>query len=108
MIFFVNNIKWKVKFVSSNASVLYRSDGSHTVGMTDWNTKTIYLDKHLHSAFLEKVLCHELCHVFCFSYHIHMSLNQEEFLANWVATYGREVIELLDNLLYSVSAKYKI
>lgn len=29
-----------------------------------------------------------------------MDIDQEEFLANWVASYGREVIELLDDLLY--------
>lgn len=101
--FIINGIVWNVCFVSSNSSELFRSDGSRTVGMTDWNTKTIYLDKHLKGAFLEKVLCHELCHVFCFSYHIHMGLEQEEFLANWIANYGRDVIELLDDLLYKTN-----
>ena len=81
--------------------MLVRPDGSRTIGMTDWNTKSIYIDKHLHGALLEKVLCHELCHVFCFSYDITMESDQEEFLANWIATYGRQVIELLDSLLYS-------
>lgn len=76
-----------------------RPDGTMTIGMTDWNTKTIYLDKHLSGAFMEKVLCHELCHVICFSYNIYMNEDQEEFLANWISTYGRQVIELLDNML---------
>ena len=79
--------------------MLMRNDGSITVGMTDWNTKSIYLDKHLNGAFLEKVLCHELCHVICFSYNVRMDIEQEEYLANWISLYGRQVIELLDNLL---------
>lgn len=101
--FIVNNIIWCIKYVNSSSSVLTRSDGSTTVGMTDWSTKTIYLDKHLKGAFLEKVLCHELCHVLCFSYGISIPIEQEEYLANWVSLYGREVIELLDNLLSRVN-----
>lgn len=79
--------------------MLMRPDGSRTIGMTDWNTRSVYLDKHLHGALLEKVLCHELCHVFCFSYNIHMDSDQEEFLADWISIYGRDVIEVLDDLL---------
>lgn len=79
--------------------MLIRSDGSRTVGMTDWNTKTVYIDKHLQGAFLEKVLCHELCHVFCFSYNIIMNTEQEEFLADWISLYGRQVVDMLDKIL---------
>lgn len=82
-----------------------RSVGQVLERVCDITINIIYLDKHLHGAFLEKVLCHELCHVFCFSYHIHMGLEQEEFLANWIATYGRDVIELLDNILYTIHNK---
>ena len=79
--------------------MLVRPDGTITVGMTDWHTKSIYLNKHLQGAFLEKVLAHELCHVICFSYNVKMDIEQEEFLADWISLYGRQVIELLDNLL---------
>lgn len=97
--FIVNGIVWNVRFVHPYDFALYRSDGSRTVGMTNWITKTIYLANNLQGAFLERVLCHELCHVFCFSYGIIMSIQQEEFLANWISFYGRDVIELLDKLL---------
>lgn len=100
--FNINGITWKVRFVPSYSAELFRSDGSQTVGMTSWITKTIYLSKALRGAFLERVLCHELCHVFCFSYGIIMDMQQEEFLANWMATYGRQVIVLLDYLLGNV------
>ena len=108
MFFYINNIKWKIKFVSINNSVLTRSDGSRTVGMTDWNTCTVYLANNLTGKFLERVLCHELCHCICFSYNIKMDIDQEEFLANWVSLYGRDVIELLDDLLYKNSHKLVI
>lgn len=74
-------------------------DGSKTVGMTNWLTRTIYLSSILSGPYLERVLCHELCHCFCFSYGIYINIQQEEFLANWVSIYGRDVIELLDALL---------
>lgn len=98
--FFINNIRWHIQYVGTDNPKLIRSDGSLTVGMTDWNSCTVYLANKLQGRFKEKVLCHELCHCICFSYDIHMDIEQEEFLANWVSLYGREVIELLDDLLY--------
>lgn len=105
--FIINNIRWHIQFVSIDNPKLIRSDGSRTVGMTDWNTCTIYLANNLRGTFKERVLCHELCHCICFSYDIKMNITQEEFLANWVSLYGREVIDLLDDLLYkSKERKY--
>ena len=97
--FYINGIKWQIKLVAADSTKLFRSDGSKTVGMTDWNTCTVYIADNLQERFYEKVLCHELCHCFCFSYDIHIDIEQEEFLAEWVSIYGRKVIELLDYLL---------
>lgn len=98
--FIINGIVWHIQYVSVNNPQLMRTDGSRTVGMTDWNTCTVYLANNLQGRFKERVLCHELCHCICFSYDIKMNIKQEEFLANWISLYGREVIELLDDLLY--------
>ena len=84
MFFYINNIKWKIKFVSINNSVLTRSDGSRTVGMTDWNTCTVYLANNLTGKFLERVLCHELCHCICFSYNIKMDIDQDMLIGHVV------------------------
>lgn len=103
--FIINGIKWNIAFVSSNSDYLMRSDGSITVGMTDWYNKTVYLANGLRGAFLRKVLAHELCHCICFSYDITMPIEQEEYLANWVSMYGTEVIYLLDDLMHNLILK---
>lgn len=105
--FYINGIHWGIKYVDPDSSKLKRSDGSTTVGMTDWNARTVYLADNLQGRFLEKVLAHELCHCICFSYGIHMNIEQEEFLADWVSVHGRKVIELLDYLLYNTSANQR-
>lgn len=46
--------------------------------------------------FKRKVLIHELCHAVCMSYNIHIPLEQEEFLCDFVATYGDEVFDIVD------------
>lgn len=97
--FEINGISWKIVFVSSNSDYLRRSDNSITVGMTDWNTKCVYLNNNLRGGFLRKVLAHELCHCFCFSYNVVMQIEQEEYLADFIATYGTELIYLLDDLM---------
>ena len=103
--FCINGIKWQIKLVAADSNKLFRSDGSKTVGMTDWNTCTVYIADNLQERFYEKVLCHELCHCICFSYDIKMSIDEEENLAEWVSRYGRKVIELLDDLLYKTYSK---
>lgn len=103
--FFINGIRWRIRFVDINNPILTRSDGSRTVGMTDWNSTTVYLASKLRGRFLERVLCHELCHCICFSYGIIMGIKQEEILADWISLHGREVIDLLDHLLSKVVNK---
>lgn len=97
--FIVNDIYWSVIFVESGSYYLQRSDGSITIGMTNGNTHTVYLDKHLKGYMLDKVLAHELCHVFCFSYNVYMDIEEEEFMADWISRYGRDLVYLLDKLM---------
>lgn len=94
--FVINGIDWKIEFVSPTNSILQRQDGSLTVGCTDVETRTIYLSDMLTGEFLRKVICHELCHAFSFSYGIEMTIEEEERLCDFIATYGIEIIELAD------------
>jgi hypothetical protein len=100
--FKINNKTWEIVKISRQNSMLMRSDGSRTVGMTDRNTQTIYIADDLRGGFLDKVLCHELCHAFCLSYNIYMDIETEEIVADFLATYGREVFKIADRLLLEI------
>ena len=96
--FELNSIQWQIVWVDNKNSLLSRTDGSMSVGVTDMNTHCIYLAKSLHGAFLRKVIIHELCHCVCMSYEIYMPIEQEEMLCDFVATYGNQVFEIVDIL----------
>lgn len=95
----INNIEWLIMFVQSGSIFLTRSDGTVTLGMTDGRTKTIYLDDNLRGSMLDRVLAHELVHAFMFSYDIHIDIEFEEYIADWISLYGRDLVYLLDNLM---------
>lgn len=99
MTFEVNGIKWKIKYVNPFSDDLRRSDGSLTVGMTDWGKRSVFLSNRLTGAFYRKVLAHELVHCFMFSHSINIPIEEEEYIASWVAEYGTELIYLLDDLV---------
>ncbi len=100
----INGVVWDIVFVNPNSEKLRRSDGSITVGMTENldDFHTVYLSNVLHGKFLRRVLCHELVHCFMFSYSIHISMQEEEYIADWVATYGTELIGILDDLMRNI------
>lgn len=100
--FKINDKTWEIVKISRQNPMLMRSDGSRTVGMTDRNTQTIYIADDLRGRFLDKVLCHELCHAFCLSYNIYMDIETEEIVADFLATYGREVFKIADRLLLEI------
>ena len=102
VVFEINGIEWELIFVNPNNNRLQRSDGSWTIGMCDNSDKSISINNRLNDYMTDKCLAHELCHAFCFSYDIHMSIQEEEFLADWVSRYGRDLITILDDLMYIV------
>ena len=96
--FYINGISWKIKFTHPLDSVFIREDGSYTVGMCDNNNKTIYLASDLKGSMLKKVLCHEIVHAAMFSYGVYLSLDQEEVIADIIATYGSEIINITNKV----------
>ena len=71
-----------------------------TKGVCNNYTKTIYLANNLTKYQLKKVLCHELVHAAMFSYDIQISnLEEEELIANVIASYGKEIIKMTDKIL---------
>lgn len=105
--FTINGVHWKLKRVDTKNRNLRRPDGSVTIGMTDGNSRTVYIEKNLRGRLLDKVLAHELCHCFMFSYNIYMDRDEEEFLADWVSNYGRELVYKLDELTQTIKYNTK-
>ena len=74
--------------VSPSHPFLERNDGSWSIGACDDFTKTIYIVEGLSSEKLKKVLYHEITHAAMFSYNVFLTVEQEELVADLVATYG--------------------
>lgn len=100
-----NGINWRIYFVNAKSKYLKRTDGTQTIGMTDGYTHIIYIANNLRGRLLETVLAHELCHAVIFSYDIELDAELEEWIAQFVATYGREVVEILETLLPMIKSK---
>lgn len=103
--FYINGVKWRIKFVPSGSELLMRSDGSVTIGVTDNLTRTIYLDETLRDRKLKKVICHELTHAAMFSYGIDLNIDQEEVIADLIATYGQEIIDKTNSIFDRLKTK---
>lgn len=106
MRFSVNNQEWKLKFVKPSSKDLMRSDNSITLGMTDNNTRTVYINNRLSDYMTNKVLAHELCHVFAFSFDYSMPIEVEETVADFFSLFGRDMINLLDDLTLILKKAY--
>ena len=99
MNFVVNGVEWNLSLVEPYSDNLRRSDNTITLGVTDNNTKTIYVNDRLSDAMFDKVLCHELVHVFSFEYNYNIDIQTEEIIADFMSLFGRDVIYLLDDLI---------
>ena len=100
--FNINGYDWKVKLVSSNHPQLQRSDGLWTIGSCNNNLSTIYISDMLDEQMLWKVLWQEITHAAMFSYNILLTIDQEELLADLVATYGYEIIEITNKVFSKI------
>ena len=96
--FTINGIEWTIKMVSINHPKLQRSDGSWSVGACDSVLQTIYIRADLQGEKLKKVLCHEITHAAMFSYNVDLTIDQEELLADLIATYGQEIIYITNKI----------
>ena len=78
--------------VSPGHPALCRSRGDCSIGCCDDNAKCIYICDTLTKEMIRKVLYHELTHAAMFSYNVDLSYEQEEMLADMLATYGHEIL----------------
>lgn len=103
--FEINGEIWYILFVAPESAELMRSDGKYTLGACDDEVKTIYINNTLDNIFLQKVLCHEITHAAMFSYNIDLTIEQEELLADLLATYGQEIIANTNCLFHRIKEK---
>lgn len=96
--FTINGETWYIYFVPYYHDALLTTSGDYSIGCCDDNRKTIYINEELYGNFLRKVLCHEIVHSAMFSYNVDLSIEQEELLADLVATYGQEIINITNNV----------
>lgn len=96
----INNVYWKIAFVSPDFPLLRRMNGDYSIGACDNLTRTIYLNDTLTGALLKKVLCHEITHAAMFSYNVDLSLEQQELIADLISTYGEEIV-FVTNKIFS-------
>ena len=105
MEFNVNNNRWILKFSSPNNKELKRSDNVYTLGVTDNNTKTVTIAYGMSDYMTNKVLCHELVHVYSFENNCNIDIQTEEIIADFMSLYGRDIIYLADDILNNVMEK---
>lgn len=100
--FNINGVEWRIVKTSPQHPKLFRSDGSLSIGACDNSNQTIYLSENLSGNLLKKVLCHEITHAAMFSYDVNLSIEQEELLADLIATYGEEIIEVTNRIFRKI------
>lgn len=103
--FNINGESWRVLLVSPNHPQLYRQDGSLALGVCNDTTKTIYINDEVDSFMRKKILCHEITHAAMFSYNVELTLEQEELLADLIATYGQEIIHITNMIFNRIKVK---
>lgn len=101
--FEINHINWNIKLVSFNHPKVRRSDGSFALGACDDTTKTIYISEDVPSYKIKKVLCHEITHAAMFSYNVNLNIDQEELIADLIATYGEEIIAITNKIFAKIA-----
>ena len=97
--FQVNGQTWQIRAVRASDDRLRRSDGSITVAVADNNDKTIYISRSLHGEFLARVIRHELVHVYSFENNLHIPIETEEIIADFMSLYGRDIVYLADSII---------
>ena len=101
--FYMNGLRWNVRWTKSTDPILVDRTGSLTVAVTDPDSMTIYLSNQLSGSFLTTVVLHELSHAMMISYgyleQIHRYckkrywVDMEELIANLIAQQAKEIFQ---------------
>ena len=94
--FTINGERWWIVLVEPNDPALIMPNGDYAVGACNDSVKTIFISNLLYGEDFEKVLCHEIVHSAMFAYDVILDIAEEELLAEIIATFGEEIIDLTD------------
>lgn len=84
--------------VSSTHPILVMPNGKKSVGVCDKESLKIYIDENLEGNYLKKVICHEVVHAAMFSYGVLLTNEEEEVIADLIATYGEEIMDITNSI----------
>lgn len=96
----INGLWWNVTLVPWNNYNLINFNGKYTIGMTDTEYKTIYINNQLSEALFRKTLIHELTHAWLYSYGIVLDISTEEFVCDFVAANSDDILSKADEYLW--------
>ena len=85
--------------------MLKAPNGTFTIGSCNDVTKTIYIADDLEAQLMKKVLCHEVTNAAMFSYNVFLTYEQEELIADLLATYGEEIVDITNKIFSRI--KYR-
>lgn len=88
-----------------DSETLRMPNGIYTLGMTDGNTSTMYVNGRVKGKLLETVICHELCHCWCMTEGIRLDEQTEEIVAQFLAQYGKDIFRIADGIFQMLRAK---
>lgn len=98
----INGENWRIFLVSPDHPQLLTSNKEYVLGVCDDNLKSIFINDSLNKYYTKKVLCHELTHAAMFSYNVDLDYKQEEILADLIATYGQEIINITNTIFKKI------
>ena len=101
----INDRIWRIVFVPSESSYLARSDGSFTIGCADNKMQSVFVSEDVDGILVDKVICHELVHVYSFSYNLYIPIETEEIIADFLATYGRDIFLTADKIISEIVSR---
>jgi len=106
-LFKINGETWFVELVSPFHPSLRTREGFYTLGCCDDKLKTIFIAADLSDYKFKRVLCHEIVHAAMFSYNVQLSYEEEEVIADLIAIYGQEIIDITNKLFFNMVYKVK-
>lgn len=90
----VNGEYWRVRLVPPYHPLLIQGRSTPAIGCCDDISKTICVSNALTESEIKKVLCHEIVHAAMYSYDVELTYNEEELVADLIATFGDEIMKL--------------